>query len=137
MTPQTAENIEIVKGIYAAFAKGDAPAVLARIAPDVDWEPGYSHNSDIPWLKSGRGPAHVGAFLGELQRFDFKQFDLVSVMGDGPWVVALTALHLVDKKSGRAIIEPCEPHVWKLDHGRVVAMRHAADTRAHARVAGV
>lgn len=137
MTSETEANIEIVKGIYAAFAKGDGPAVLARIAENVDWEPGYSHNSDIPWLKSGRGKGHVAGFLGELQRFEFKQFDIISVMGDGPWVVALAALHLVDKKSGRAVIEPCEPHVWRLGRGLVVAMRHAADTRSHARVAGV
>lgn len=134
----TAANIETVKGIYAAFGKGDVQAILACIDENVEWEFGYPHHADIPWLKSGRGHQQVLAFLGALSGFDMKRFDVVAFMGDGPWVVALVSLLLVDKTTGKTIDEPCEPHVWKLGaNGKVTHMRHAADSRSHARVAGV
>lgn len=131
-------NIEIITGIYAAFSKGDAQAILARLDEDIDWEFGYPHNADIPWLRSGRGHQHVLGFLQSLSAFDIKRFELVACMGDGPWVVALVSIQLVHKVTGRTIDEPCEPHVWKLGpNGRASHMRHAADTRMHARVAGL
>jgi uncharacterized protein len=127
MSSSTRANIETVEAIYAAFGRGDVAAILAQMDEQVEWEPGYPHDDDIPWIKSGRGPAHVAAFLGSLQ-----------VLGDGPWVVALAALDAVHKPSGRTFSEPCEPHVWKFNAaGKVVSMRHAADTRAQARVAGL
>lgn len=30
-------NTEIARGLYAAFAAGDIPSVLATLAPDVQW----------------------------------------------------------------------------------------------------
>lgn len=135
---KTQRNIETIQNIYAAFGRGDVPAILARLAEDVDWEPGYDHNGDIPWLASGRGHAHVGGFFQALRALEFKRFEVLGVMGSGPWVVALTSVELVHKASGRVLVEACEPHVWKFDDaGSVVSMRHAADTRAHARVAGL
>ncbi len=31
------ENVEFVKGLYAAFGRGDVPAVLAGFADDIEW----------------------------------------------------------------------------------------------------
>jgi ketosteroid isomerase-like protein len=33
----SAENVEIVKGIYQAFATGDVPAVLGAMSPAIEW----------------------------------------------------------------------------------------------------
>ena len=138
MSSSTEANIETVKAIYAAFASGDVASILARLDDHVEWEPGYPHNDDIPWIKSGRGTAHVGAFFASLQVLEFTKFEVLAVMGEGPWVVALAALDAVHKPSGRSFSEPCEPHVWKFNAaGKVVSMRHAADTRAQARAAGL
>lgn len=130
-------NIATVKTIYEAFGKGDVPTILAQLADDVLWEAGYEQ-PDVPWLRGGVGkPAAVG-FFEALRGFDVKKFDVLSVMGEGAWVVGLVDLELVWRANGRALVEPCEPHVWRFDDaGRVVSMRHAADTRRHARIAGV
>jgi ketosteroid isomerase-like protein len=136
--PQAPSPIETVREVYAAFARGDVPAILARMGEDVDWEPGYAHNADIPWLAPGRGRSHVAGFLQALAAFEFRKFDVFAIMTDGPWVVALVAVELFHRSSGRSLSEPCEAHIWKLaPSGKVLSMRHAADTRAHARVAGV
>ncbi len=31
------QNVEFVKGVYGAFARGDIPAVLGAFADDVEW----------------------------------------------------------------------------------------------------
>ncbi|MEK6335384.1 MAG: nuclear transport factor 2 family protein [Acidobacteriota bacterium] len=33
----SAENVKVVKGMYAAFAQGDIPTVLAALDPQVEW----------------------------------------------------------------------------------------------------
>ena len=33
----TEQSVEIVEGLYAAFARGDVPAVLAAMADDIEW----------------------------------------------------------------------------------------------------
>jgi len=131
-------NIEIVQGIYAAFGRGDIPSILSHLDENIDWEPGHEHNRDIPWLTPGRGHQPALAFFEALRVFDFKRFEIVAITSGGPWVIALAALELVHRPSGRVLIESCEPHLWKLNaNGKVVSLRHAADTRQHARVAGV
>lgn len=39
--------IETVRQIYAAFGRGDVPAILACLAEDVDWEYGQPPNPEI------------------------------------------------------------------------------------------
>jgi ketosteroid isomerase-like protein len=30
-------NVELIRGLYAAFAKGDVPTVLGSMSPDMEW----------------------------------------------------------------------------------------------------
>ena len=138
MSSQSQSNIETIRGIYMAFSQGDVPAVLKSMDENVEWEPGYEHNSDIPWLKSDRGVNQVAGFFAALRVFEFKKFEVIEILGHGPWVVALTSVELVHGPTQCVLREACEPHVWKLgSDGKVVSMRHAADTRSHAHVAGL
>lgn len=41
-------HIGIVQGIYQAFGRGDVPAILAQLAPNVEWEYGIN-STDVPW----------------------------------------------------------------------------------------
>lgn len=126
-------NVETVQAIYAAFAKADVPAIIAKLREDVDWEPGYAHNDDIPWLKSGRGRDHVANFFATLQGFRFDRFEVRAILGGGEWVVALISIDIAWKATGQRIVEDCEVHVWRFDEaGLVRSMRHATDTRQHA-----
>jgi ketosteroid isomerase-like protein len=124
-------NIETVRKIYEAFSRGDVPAIVERLSDDVSWEFGGSVQ-DIPWLEPGRGRQHAARFFGTLQGFDFNKFEILSVMGDGDWVVGLAEVDLTWRATGTHVREACEPHVWKFDAaGRVIAFRHAADTHQH------
>ena len=131
---RAAANAATVQAIYAAFAKGDVPGILSKLTDDVEWEFGYHHNDDIPWLKSGRGRDHVGNFFATLRGFRFDRFEVMEVLASDAWVVGLIALDITRTATGGRIVEPCEPQVWRFDQtGMVCSIRHAIDTRQHAR----
>lgn len=133
----TDKNIASVNAIYAAFGRQDVPAILELLSDDVEWEFGATEHG-IPWLRPGRGKAAVAAFFQALGALEVHDFRVLATMGSGPWVVALAALECTVKASGRRLREVCEPHVWRFDDaGRIVAMRHAADTWHHARALGL
>jgi hypothetical protein len=52
-------NLKTVRDIYTAFGAGDVPAILSKLAPDVDWEYGQGPNR-APWLQPRRGRDAVG-----------------------------------------------------------------------------
>lgn len=128
-------NVEIIRGIYAAFGRGDVPAILARMSDDVEWEmDGVDHG--VPWLVPGRGKAHVGAFFQTLQGMEFRVFEVRAVMGQDDLVVGLVRLEAVVKATGKTIREPFEAHVWRLDaEGRITGLKHCADTHQHLQAA--
>lgn len=40
-------NLEVVQELYAAFGRGDMPAMLALLDPNVQWD--YPGTADVPW----------------------------------------------------------------------------------------
>ena len=122
-------NIAIVQNIYAAFGRQDVPAILGALREDVDWEFGRE-DVGAPWLAPGHGHAAAVAFFQSLgENLDFKRFEVLSIMADGDWVVALCVVEAVHRTTGKRLYEACEPHVWRFDaEGRVAAYRHGADS---------
>ncbi|MCG3171981.1 MAG: hypothetical protein GMKNLPBB_00122 [Myxococcota bacterium] len=134
MDPQS-RNLRTMQEIYMAFGSGDIPAVLAKLSPDVDWEWGYPHNDDIPWLKHGRGVEHVGKFFQHASNFEIRDFSILTMMANEEWGIALISLEFLWKPTGKLLVEPCEPHIWRFGpDGKVISMRHGADTRQHLEV---
>lgn len=126
-------NLETVQSIYAAFGRGDVPALLAPIAEDVEWEYGRAPN-DVPWLQPRRGRAGVVEFLQSLQALEFRTFAPKTFLAGPGVVVVLIDIDLVVKETGRRIAENEEVHIWHFDTaGRVVRFRHAVDSYQHSR----
>lgn len=125
----TQRNIASVQRVYEAFGRGDVPTILTLMRPDVDWEFGAGDHG-IPWLAHRRGPEGVAGFFGAVaENLDFQRFEVMTILGEGDWVVALCAIECTVKSTGKTIVEACEPHIWRFDpEGRVAAFRHAADT---------
>ena len=57
--------VETVQDIYAAFGRGDVPAILTRLADDVQWEYATAANP-IPWLQPLTGRDQVPRFFEAL-----------------------------------------------------------------------
>lgn len=127
-----AQNAATVGRIYEAFGRGDVPAILELVSPEVEWEFGTPDHG-IPWLRRGRGRGAVEAFFAAVgAELEIRSFEPLAILADGPWVVGLIRLEAVVKRTGKVVREECEAHVWRFDErGRVAAMRHAADTASH------
>jgi hypothetical protein len=128
MTP-----IETVRHIYAAFGRGDIPAILACLAEDVEWEYGTPPNP-VPWLQPLRGRSQVPRFFDTLMtQVEFQRFEPKQVLADGPLVVGLVDLEATVRATGRRVVEIDEVHLFHFDAaGRVARFRHRADTWQHA-----
>ncbi len=119
-------NKEIMQGLYASFAKGEVPAVLAGMDPKIEWTEAEG------WpLYSGTlvGPQAIveGVFmrLGEIG--DNFAVHVAQFVADGDTVVALGTYNWNRKSSG----EPAEvkiAHVWTLDNGKVTRFQQHIDT---------
>ena len=128
MTP-----IETVRHIYAAFGRGDVPAILACLAEDVEWEYGQPPNP-APWLNQRRGRAAVPGFFDVLlSNVEFHRFEPKHQVADGRLVVGLVDFEATVRKTGRKVVEVDEVHLFHFnDAGMVQRFAHRADTWQHA-----
>ncbi len=118
-------NSEIVRGLYVAFDRGDVPAVLQALAPDVSW----TEAEGFPYAGTYRGPddvlKNVFMKLGtEWERFSAAPEEFVA---EGDKVVALGLYSGAYKATGKKFSTPFA-HVWTLREGKVVKFRQHTDT---------
>lgn len=127
MTP-----VETVHHVYAAFGRGDIPAILACLAEDVEWEYGAFPNP-VPWLQPRSGRAQVPGFFEALAAVDFHVFQPLKVLGDADTAIGLVHLEATVRATGKRVVELGEVHLFHFNQqGLVQRFRHAADTWQHA-----
>ena len=128
-------HIETVQEIYAAFGRGDVPAILDHLAGDVRWEhwPDGSgaQRHGVPWLAERTGPEEVGEFFASLAALDIHAFaPRAFLAGDGT-VAAVIDLDATVVATGERFRD-VEIHLWSFGaDGRVTAFRHFVDTVKH------
>jgi ketosteroid isomerase-like protein len=124
-------HIEAVRDIYSAFSRQDVPAILERLAPDVDWEYAY-RDEGVPWLLPRRGREQVLGFFQSLAGLELRKFELKRLLGDGDLVLALFEVEGVARQTGRGYVEQDEVHLWYFnERGQVQRFRHVVDTLQH------
>ena len=65
-TAVSSANLEAVKALYAAFGRGDIPAILELMSEDVRFDPwadSFAHRAGVPWLEPRSGRDGVGRVL--------------------------------------------------------------------------
>ena len=121
-------HLATVQGIYAAFRRGDVPAILECLAEDVAWEYGLN-STDVPWLQPRRGRSEVGGFFRSLGAVEFHRLEVTTFLESGSVVVVLLQVEATVYATGRRVSEADEVHIWHFDDaGRVARFRHRADT---------
>jgi uncharacterized protein len=70
-------NLDTVQQIYAAFGRGDVPAILGHLHESVEWEYGVN-STDVPWLQPRHGREGAGAFFVALSEIDIHRFAVKS-----------------------------------------------------------
>jgi ketosteroid isomerase-like protein len=128
-------NAQTVEEIYAAFGRGDIPAILDKLADDVCWDhlPDGSgaERHGVPWLVARTGRDEVAGFFEALGGLEFHVFAPTAILADGDTVVALIDEEATVRATGERFRD-ATAHVWSFDlEGKVIAFRHLADTVKH------
>jgi ketosteroid isomerase-like protein len=119
------QNMEIVKGIYGAFAQGDVPAVLGSFTDDIEWY--EAEGMPYGGLHRG-GDAVLQKVFGPISE-DVEGFAVIpeEFMGSGDTVAAVVRYTGTGKATGKALNVPVV-HVWDIRDGKVARFRQFIDT---------
>jgi len=128
-------TIDVIRGIYHAFAAGDVPGVLGRMDPAIVWNEAenFPYADHSPYV----GPEAVaqGVFLRCATEWDGFAVQVDEMLDAGDTVVAFGRYLGTYKATGRAQHTQMA-HVWRVANGRAVRFQQYADTLAVARVTG-
>lgn len=132
-----ASPLHAVEAIYSAFGQGNVPAILDVLSPDVEWEAwsdNLAQHAGVPWLLPRRGHAGVAGFFELIGTWRIREFSVRSMMAGGQQVAVEFVLE-AELPNGRHLRDE-EIHLWTFGpDGRVVRLRHYADTAKHIRAA--
>lgn len=120
-----AGNSETIRTLYAAFARGDVPAVLAGLAADVKW----TEAEGFPYGGTYTGPDAVLQNVFMRLGTEWDGFAAVphEIVAEGETVVALGEYGGTYKATGKRFSAPFA-HVWKLRGGKAVSFQQYTDT---------
>ncbi len=122
-------NLAAEQEIYAAFGRGDLPAILDRLAEDIDWRE-VGRPGDYPPFGPRRGKAEVAAFFGQVaETAEFSDFavDEIDACGDKVFVLGRNTRAM--KRSGRTV-ESAWIQVFTFEDGKVTRFIEFIDTAA-------
>ena len=126
----SSKNVELIRGIYNAFAAGDVAGVLGKLSPDIIW----NEAENFPYADGNpyKGPEAVAQGVFARCGSEWNGFAVVveELLDAGDAVVALGRYHGVYKATGRSQNTQFV-HVWRFDPAqpdRPVRFQQYADT---------
>ncbi len=123
----SAENVEIARGGYDAFSRGDIDAVLSMMDPDIVWQEPDVEGIPAGGTHHGREAVAENVF-GRVSE-DWDEFQVVpeEFLDAGDRVVVLGLFQGKGKATGGTLDAPFA-HVWTLREGKMVHFRNYTDT---------
>lgn len=120
--------LEVVQSIYAAFAKGDVPAVLGKLASDVRW----TEAEGGPYGGVSIGPSSVldNVFTKLGSDWDGFSAEADEFIANDDVVVALGNYSGTYKATGKSFKAPFA-HVWRMQNGKAISFDQYTDTALH------
>ncbi len=118
------QNLDVVRGLYAAFGRGDLDGILAPLDPRVSWRtPGAP---DLPTAGLRQGVPAVREFFGLLlNTFDIVDFQPQDFLAAGEKVVVLGTSR--EGPKGGRLVDFRWVHVFTFGSGKIVAFEEPAD----------
>jgi ketosteroid isomerase-like protein len=125
------QSVEFLKGLYAAFGRGDVPAVLGGWADDIEW----NEAEGMPYGGVYRGgDAVVQSVFGPIAT-DVEGFAVTpeEFVGSGETVAVVVRYTGTGKVTGKSLDVPVV-HVWDIRDGKITRFRQFIDTVRFAEV---
>ena len=118
-------NLDSVRGVYDAFARGDIPAVLGFLSPDAEW----TEAEGFPYGGTYIGPQAVleGVFMRLGTEWDGFAAVPDEFIDGGDTVVALGKYSGTYKATGKSF-QANFAHVWRVRAGKAVRFTQYVDT---------
>jgi ketosteroid isomerase-like protein len=121
-------NVDIVKGVYEAFGRGDVPAVLAMMDPKIEW---YEAEGN-PYMPSGKAWVGPDAVLNNLLKRLGTEWDGFAVhpaaFHDAGDIVVVEARYGGTYKATGKSMNPQVCHVWSVKNGKLTKFQQYVDT---------
>lgn len=122
-------NVEIVQGMYDAFAAGDGAAVLAKFSPDIIWNEAESNSlaNGNPYIGPQAIAEGVFARLGQ----EWETFTLTdqNLYGVGEDMVLVTGRYQGKHAITGKMIDAQHVHVWWFEDGMATRFQQYVDTK--------
>ncbi len=120
-------NIDIIKGLYQAFAQGDMDSVLAVLHQDIEW----IESDGIPYggVFQGQEAVVSGVFAKIGTEWDNFTARVDEFIDAGDTIVTLGVDSGTYKATGKTMQAPTAS-IWTLKDGKVVKFRQYIDTLA-------
>lgn len=123
--------MDVIQEVYAAFGRGDVPAILNLVADDVDWE--FVGPADLAYARRRGNRAEVEQFFADIPRADdILAFEPREFIDGGDNVTVLGMEKSRAKETGRDF-ETEWAHVFTVKQGKVTRWRGFFDTAARYR----
>ncbi|MCA6075588.1 nuclear transport factor 2 family protein [Fulvivirga sedimenti] len=129
-------HVEHLKGLYAAFGRGEVPTVLGAMDPQIQWNEAEGN----PYAASGtlNGPDDVlnKLFMRLVEEWDDFTVTPKKFYGLGDTVVVEGRYTGTYKETGKSQDSPfC--HVWNYENGKIKTFQQYTNTAALQEVMGV
>jgi len=128
-TQNSNPNVEIIQGLYDAFAVGDGGAVLATFSPDIVWNEAESNSlaEGNPYI----GPQAVaeGVFGRIGQEWDTFTLTDQTIYGVGEDMVLATGRYEGKHATTGKSINAQHVHLWWFEDGMITRFQQYVDTK--------
>ena len=122
----SAQSVQLIQGLYNAFATGDVPTVLGALSPDIAW----TEAAGFPY--GGTYHGHDAVLSGVFMRLatEWEGFAAVprEIIDGGDSVVALGQYSGKYNATGKSFVAEFA-HVWKIKDGKAVTFTQYTDTK--------
>lgn len=129
------DNVSLLRGAYEAFGRGDIPAVLGVMHPDVTWNEAENVTYDDGGPFIGTEQVLQKLFMRLGSEWDGFRVDVEEILDCGQRVVALARYRAVYKATGKQL-DAQVAHVWTVEDGKVTRFDQYTDTLQFAEVTG-
>jgi len=122
------QNVELIKAMYAAYAKGDLADIMNHMADDVQWT--SEGVKAMSWAGSWKGKQNTVAFFEGLQKdLEDSHLDMNVFVAEGDKVAAFGRYKAKVRKTGKHVDTPVA-HYFRLKDGKVAEYRNFTNSAA-------
>ena len=129
------QNVTLIQDLYQAFGKGDVPAVLGAMAPDIEWREaeGFVYADGNPFM----GPEAIlhGVFVRLATEWDGFTVNTAAFHDAGDIVIATGRYTGAYKATGKKLNAQFA-HFWTIKDGKLTHFQQYTDTLQSSQVTG-